>query len=176
MPWQRTSSGFTPLQEARASLAGHLSWWSWPKTLPGSRSAKEVAKVPSPPVPVDQLAPSPRRTACRIPCPSQDAKGSGHQPPPEGPVGLTPRPGAEVTKVEQDRSRRRASRPLRNGSLATPNHSPDGEVIRVEAARIAAPHLPAVDETDARKASARLPSSSRLGSNACLWVSRPATS
>jgi len=53
----------------------------------------------------------------------------------------------EVTKVEQHHSRGRASRPLRNGPLATPSHSPDGEAIREGAASIAAPHVPAADVT-----------------------------
>ena len=59
--------------------------------------------------------------------------------------------GEPLKSWEQHRSRGRGSRPLWNGSLATPSYSPDGEVIREEAASVAAPQALAVDVTAARK-------------------------
>src|SRR5207249_7261602 len=44
-----------------------------------------------------------------------------------------------------------SSHPAWNWSLATPDHPSDCKVIRGEAATIAAPQVPAVDHTGARK-------------------------
>jgi hypothetical protein len=61
-----------------------------------------------------------------------------------------------VTKVEQDQNSGLAEHLLGNGELARRNHpASDGEPIRIEAASIAAPHVPAdasVDHTEARNA------------------------
>jgi hypothetical protein len=86
--------------------------------------------------------------------------------------------GPRVTEIEQGRISGRAPHPLSNRSLATPNHSSEGEDIREEAASLAPPQVPAdtsVDQPAARHDQAHWPWSPVLPRSRA-WPVRPARS
>jgi hypothetical protein len=73
--------------------------------------------------------------------------------------------GLRVTEGLRDRRCGRALHPLWNRSLATPNHSSDDEVIREEAASIAASQVPADASVDVSEADWRQCGSCRGGAD-----------
>jgi RNA polymerase sigma factor (TIGR02999 family) len=81
-----------------------------------------------------------------------------------------------ATEVVQHQHPGLASHSAWNYSLATPNHPPDGELIRGEAATIASPQVPPVDHAEARSAGLHwtdsTPPSQRLR-NLVKWLEYP---